>query len=234
MNFALSFQRFIIICALYLLSGSTYGQAFTQYNFNQAGGSFNYRIEPFEEDMDGSPYYADEWRAGTVYLTNDTYVELEQLKYNVYLDEIVFLFKGKQYIIPNKTEISKLELGDETFIGAFSGKNDYSFFQVIDGNANFYLLKGYDCRVMKGEPSKGYTPGTKDRYVLKDDYYIKSALQNAIKINPRQGYDVLDYMDDDKRKEVNSYIKSNKLKMRKLEELAEVVRYYSKMSSVVK
>lgn len=208
------------------------GQAFTQYNFNQSGGSFRYQIEPEMEEIEGSPYYLDEWKPGQVYLSNNSYVELENIKYNVRLNEIVFRLKGQQYLFPDKSEIVRIKIGADTFISSITDKNEFSFFQVLEGNEQFYLLKKYKCLIRKGEPSKGYVPATNDKYVLEEDLYIKTLNREAVRINPRTGFEILNYVEDTMQEAIQNYIKSNKLKMKKTEDLAQVVQYLSVLNDL--
>lgn len=206
-------------------------QAFTRYNYaSQAGGgSLNFQIAPFNEDVEGSPYYVQEWKKGAIYNKDNTFTELGQLKYNVHIDELVFLHNGTEYIVPRKEQIKRFTLGDEEFIGAFDGAT-YSFYQVLEPGAFMMILQKSHCTIAKGEPSKGYIPATKDQYVLKKSIYVLRPGQDAMEINPKKGLKLVSYVHD-KRTEIEAYIKANKLKMKNLEDLTAAVRHYNALGA---
>ena len=205
-------------------------QAFTRYNYaSQAGGgSLNFQIAPFNEDVEGSPYYVQEWKKGAIYNKDNTFTELDQLKYNVHIDELIFLYNGTEYIVPRKEQIKRFTLGDEEFIGAFDGAK-YAFYKVIEPGDKMLVLKNYHCSISKGQPSKGYIPATKDQYVLKERVYVLKPGQSAVEINPKRGIQLLSSVHD-KRSAIEEFIKTKKLKMKSLEDLREVVRHYNALS----
>lgn len=229
LNFT-KYETGVLAAAFLLLSSQAlFAQAFTKYNFSSAAGgaSLNYKLEPFPPEVDGSPYYQDDWQPGAIYNNDNTYTELTQLKYNVYIDELVFLHEGTQYIVPRKLKIERFTLGEEEFIGAYDGER-YSFFKVYEPGKPAMLLKNYKCIVEKGEPSKGYIPATKDEFIVKEKIYVYKPGLDAMEILPRRGQEILPYLQD-KRDELETYIKRNRLKMRKLEDLVEIVRYYDSL-----
>ncbi|MEX1240143.1 MAG: hypothetical protein WEB30_10510 [Cyclobacteriaceae bacterium] len=208
-----------------------FSQAFTRYNYaSQAGGgSLNFQIAPFDEETAGSPYYSEEWKKGAVYNRDNSYTELDQLKYNLHLGELVFVYNGTQYIIPRKEQIVRFTLGEEEFTGAFDGAR-YSFYKMLEPGEAMVILKKFHCSITKGEPSKGYIPATKDQYVVRESIYVLKPGQDALELNPKKGMKLLSYVHD-KRGEMEEYIKSNKLKMKSLEDLTAAVRHYNSISS---
>lgn len=216
----------LLAAALSVSSNSLFSQAFTKYNYAaQSGASLNYKIEPSEKEVEGSPYYNDEWKEATIYNKDNTYAEVGQLKYNVHIDELIFVFKGVQYIIPAKEKIKRFKLGEEEFIGAHDGTK-YSFYKVLVPGDKMLLLKGFQCSIVKGQPSKGYIPATKDKLVLKEHVFILKPGNDVVEINPKKGHHFLEYTYG-KMDEVEAYIKDNKLKMKNLDDLTAVINHFN-------
>lgn len=220
----------IPVMAMSMVVCNAYPQAFTSSNFSAPGQTINYAIAPFEENIEGSSYYNPDWQNGVIYFDDSAKYNIDQLKYDVYHDELIFNNKGTAYVVPKKSQIDRLTMGKQKFLGASHGKNGYSFFRVVEGGPEIALVEKSDCTILKGEPSKGYVPATNDKFVIKDgNYYIRTAPdKKAFAINPKHGIDILSYMKD-KEGEVQSFITSNKLKMKNVDDLGKVIRYYNEL-----
>lgn len=219
-----------MLITLLLPLNSAFPQAFIQYNqSSQAGGaSLNYRLSPAEEKAEGSPFYNDDiWRTGTVYTRDNTYTEFKQLKYNAFLDELVFMHNGTPYIVPQKLRIQKFVLGEEEFVGAFNGST-YTFFKVLEKGPRILMIKHIRCIIEKGQPSRGYIAAKPDTYVFKEGIFILKPDNYAVEINPKKGLKILSYIPD-KRNEVENYIQSSKLRMKDLEDLTAVIAFYNSL-----
>lgn len=204
------------------------GQGFTQYNpAALVGASVRYKINPTEEAIEGSPYYLDEWKPAVLYMRNNTYVKLSELKYNLHKNELIFRYQGQSYLVGEKTKIERLTIGDEEFKGAFDGR-DYSFYKILL-SGELMLLERSECRIKKGQPSKGYIAATPDKYQTRKGIYIIKPDNNAVEINPKKGMALLSYIPD-KRDVMEAYLKVNKMKMRTLEDLTNAVKYYNTIS----
>src|SRR5690606_6698750 len=109
-----------VVVLLTTFSPSVFSQPFVQYNLaGNQGASLNFNLEPAEREVEGSPYYQDEWKSGAIYNKDNTFAKLGEMKYNLCLDELVFKYQGQQYLVPGKTSIKRFELGDEEFVGAY-------------------------------------------------------------------------------------------------------------------
>jgi hypothetical protein len=229
MDFFLRTKAFFVITliALSLTPDSGYAQTFTKTNYGAQGGSVFFKIDPMEEQRDGSPYFSDEWKSGSVYNSNRTFAELQQMKYNIEKDELIFLHEGQQYIVPGKHLIERFTLANEGFVKGFDGRNT-SFYLVVQAGKQLSLVKKYTCHILKGSPSKGYIPATKDRYELKESYFLMRPNNDVLMINPRKGNSLLGLIDQ-RGEEVDAFIRTNKLKMNKVEDLSEVLKYYNSL-----
>lgn len=230
MNRFIKSRHILIISSIFWNVCSANSQAFTNSNFSAPGQTINYAIAPFAENIDGSSYYNPEWQKGMIYFDDSATYNVDQLKYDVYHDELVFNKNGTAYLVPKKSHINRAVIGSEEFLVASHGKDKHSFFKVVERGDQISLVEKIDCTILKGEPSKGYIPATNDKFVLKDgNYYIRTTSdKKAFAINPKHGTDVLAYMTD-KQGEVQSFITSNKLKMKNIDDLRKVIRYFNEL-----
>ncbi len=219
-------MKHLIIISLLLISINGFSQAFSQYNFGNFGGSLNFNLETTGEDIDGSPYVNDSWEAATIYYANDSQIELPETKFNTQSGDIIFNYENKAYRVPDKKTITNFLIGDRQFIGAFDDKNKYEFYELMQNGTRIALLKKYRCTILKGNPSKGYIEGTNSKYLLKEEFYVKGPNQNVVEIRPNKGIYILDHIQSHQG-EVKFYIKENKLKMKTVEDLLQVIDYYN-------
>jgi hypothetical protein len=94
------------------------------------------------EDIEGSPYYTDEFIDGTIYLKNGNSATLP-LRYNLLQDEIEF-HRDKQILWITKSAVIHVQYGQELLIPeSFSenpGKTTY-FFAHEKGKYDLYIRK---------------------------------------------------------------------------------------------
>lgn len=219
-------MKHLIIISLLLISINGVSQSFSQYSFGNQGGALNFNIEPMGSDIDGSPYVNDSWDKATIYYANESEVTLEETKFNANSNEIIFNYKNKAYVVPDKKKITNFVIGERQFIGAFDDKNKYDFYELVANGNRMALLKKHRCSILKGDPGKGYIEGTNAKFILKEDYFIKGPNQNVVEIKPSKGIYILDHVQN-YQGEVKFYIKENKLKMKTVEDLLQVIDYYN-------
>ncbi|MCP4458372.1 MAG: hypothetical protein GY816_10175 [Cytophagales bacterium] len=214
----------IIPLATGLSSFHSYGQGFTAYNSNDQG-TISYQIDPVEKAVKGTPYYSMEWNSGIIYFDDSTTVLLDHMNYNFQNDEIIFIINKENYIVPNKIKILGFKIGEQAFVGEELGST-YVFFQEIESGKNMTLLKRTVSGISRGEPAKGYIQATYDKYVNHDFYYVTSLTLEPLRINVKKPSTLLDQMKD-KKELIDQYIKTKKLKLKKLSEQLLLVQYYN-------
>ncbi|RYE27173.1 MAG: hypothetical protein EOP45_02050 [Sphingobacteriaceae bacterium] len=179
------------------------------------------------DDIKGSPYLNDNWVNASVKLNNGiTYKENMYVKYNQEKDELYF--KGnndetlsfvdavKEFTIQNN-ELKYYKNGYKDIPG--TSKN--TFFEVL-ANGTLQLLKKTKVYIME---NKDYGSAVTTKSYTKDiKYYIVSG-DNAqqIKNDKKSLLNVL----DDKKDQIEEYIKSNKSNLKSDVDLAKIVNYYN-------
>ncbi|MDN4163920.1 hypothetical protein QWY31_00325 [Cytophagales bacterium LB-30] len=215
-----------------LSSQSLMAQFFTSELHNEGqGGALHFKINPGEESIDGNPFINEEWKTGKVYFSKDAKpFELEKLNFSVYHNEVVYIENDSKMSVPNKNQIYAFTLGDDKFMGVIFNQKDKGFFKLLSTEGEIMVLERSLCVIQKGEPPKGYIEGTKDSFAKRTELYLMKTGHDAIKINPKKGEEELNRIIESE--ELFKFIKDNKLKMKKKEDLIEAVNYYnSKISS---
>ncbi|MBN2891597.1 MAG: hypothetical protein JXL97_07010 [Bacteroidales bacterium] len=184
----------------------------------------------------GSVYLVDDWMKGTIVLKDSSYFEDIKYKYNFrskYLeildktDSVQVLFfakvdwmyyetnKGSQ-VFENCTNfvLEHPELGDCEFVQIMA----FGRATLIDKLTMEMIESNYNAALDAGE--------TSDTYYIKHTYYILKDGE-LIRIAKNKG-SILNALSE-KKDQLKSYIKTNKLKMKEPENIAKVVEFYNSL-----
>jgi len=183
-----------------------------------------------ESEIEGSPYFNDEFLKGTVYTTSKTKYEDVDLRYNIYNNQLEFKTPdGQVQGLATPEIIEFVELGGYKFVYApyyVSKKISQGFFQIIEeGKATLYSRA--EVTFKKAEEPGAYKEAEPAKFVRKPDiYYIRVGKDAAVRISRKK--DLLEVFPDFK-KEIAAFIKKNKVKPNKTDKLKELVQYYNSL-----
>lgn len=176
--------------------------------------------------IEGSPYLDSEFHPGSLSMNKTMFTGLS-LRYNCY--EGYFEFEteqGVKYFDPKVTRIDTLWLDGETFLYVYfqsgkSGKQTYMKAAHI-GPTSVYLRN--EIIVSQAEETSGYVAAKPPRFEkLAETIYIGEAGKPAIEFKGKKS---LEEVFPDKHAMLSSYIKSEKLKLKKLEDVIRLCEYY--------
>jgi hypothetical protein len=183
-----------------------------------------------ENNIEGSPYYNDEFLSGTIFTVQKLkYIEV-QLRYNIYNDNLEFKTPANEIQALAKPEIvEKVVIGDVQLI--FSqylkgNKVKNGFFILFDeGKASLYI-KPVVIFKDASEPA-AYKLAEPARFVKKEDeYYIRFGDEPAKLITGKK--DLITLFPDN-QEIIENFMSKNKIKTNKPEELREVIRFYNSL-----
>lgn len=126
----------------------------------------------------GSPYLYDEWKPGRVWMSGDTLPIKLSLRYNIYGNEMQFLYEQDTFAISNPFSVRGIELDGRYFeFLAFMhhGNENMAWFEVlIDGP--YRLLSWHGVRLDAGrEPMTPYHPQNEyNRFVHVKKHYLQT------------------------------------------------------------
>lgn len=184
-----------------------------------------------EKDIEGSPYLQDEFVEGSVYTTSKTqYVGLP-LRYNVYNEQMEFKTEdGEIRAIAEPETVEKIEMGNLQLVFApYSGgrKTRHSYFVVeVDGQASLYRRP--EIMFKEATEAGAYKDPEPAQFVRKNDtYYIRVGNTPAILVSSKKDLETV--FSGEYQKEINDFIRKNKVRPRKEESLFELVRFYNSL-----
>lgn len=206
----------VTLAATTLVRGQTSLELPSSYINNNTYGGIN-NLPP---DIEGSPYLTDEFVKGTVFVENEKpYAAM--MRYNAYQDEIQV--QGSDGISSLfKRDYIWAEIGGETFriqtYGDRAGTSKGYFVELNRGNIR--LLKRIVREFKEGQPAvSSYSQNTPPRFDEKVTYYLVREKSPAREVRLRKK-DILGFLSS---KEVETYVKENKLRLNSEKEVIQVL-----------
>ncbi len=172
-------------------------------------------------NIEGSPYLTDEWSVGFVKAPNGKKYEFTRVRYDAYADELEYDQAGKHFRLGS--EITAFSCGDGTFQNGFpaiENQTQRSFYQILfDGKVKF--LKRIAVRIYT---EKQYGSATELKKFMKEETYFlfKNNTISSFKKDKKTLFAVL----GDKETLLDSFIKEQKLKLSKTEDVIKVLEKY--------
>jgi hypothetical protein len=219
-------KKLSIVFTLFI--AATYAQNIelpTDYINNTITGGLNTGIP---SNVQGSPYANEEFVLGKVFVNDDKpYNGI--LRYNAYTDGIEMKTE-KGIITLLKRSYLKARIGAKLYLiesytvnGAI--RKTY-FVELSQGKARLLLKQGKKY-VEARSASSSYTKDQPAKFEDERRYYIITEGNPAIEIRLKSK-EVLQALPDH-RKEMQAFVKSNKLKMKTEEEVIQVLNYYNSL-----
>lgn len=173
----------------------------------------------------GSPYLFDDWQIADIYDAEGKAFEKMELNFNGYSKEIE-IRKGNQYIELDRKVFTKIELSLKEHPKVFKkGMHDFfkdDFVEVVYDGKDLQMVKKFRAGITEKEINDvGKTIKIK-RFEKKIEYYfIKEGKLQNVKLKKKSLYAFLGH-----KKEIESYLKKNKLKITKESDLKKALNFY--------
>lgn len=191
------------------------------------------------EGMQGTPYFIDEWLSGKLVFTNgDAGKKSHLLKYNTQTKELMMKRPQGDSIIVFPNQITSFTINDASknvsypFVKVENLKADggtvpVCFLMVLYKNKSS-LLKYVSKNVLKANYQGGYSADRRyDSYVDNSQYFIRKADNSLVKVKVKKS-SVLDALED-KKAEIEAYIKKENLSFKNDIDVAKVLVYYDSL-----
>jgi hypothetical protein len=191
---------------------------------------------PYEidwENVKGSPYLNEEYKLGQFFIGEKSYGNV-MMRFNTYTDEIELMpVDGEEIGALMKLDDSRLVFENKTLkLMSYQDEDGYAqkgYFLVLSSHDNLQLLLRKKCVFSPNE--KGPTANHADRaakFTQYDYFYIVKNNETPIQVNPKKK-SILKVFPDQKN-EIKSYLKSEKLKLKKQEDFAKLIDYIASLS----
>jgi hypothetical protein len=176
--------------------------------------------------IEGSPYLDSEFRPGSLSFNKTKYTGLP-LRYNCY--EGYFEFEteqGVKFFDPKVTRIDTIWLEGDTFLYVYfqSGRSRKQTFMkaVRTGPTNVYLHN--EIILTQAEETTGYVAAKPASFQqLAESVYIQEEGKPAMEFKGKKS---LEEIFPEHHAELNSFVKSEKLKLKKIEDVVRLCEYY--------
>jgi hypothetical protein len=228
----------LLLCGL-LLSGGLSG--FAQDGFvAQNGGELSYNVfdkngKTFvnpEPDVAGSPFFADDWRLGSVILADNRKYDNVKLRVNLYSGEVHFMDSIRKEMALAKGYVKEILLPGKnaTMIGAARFQCGFPAIDGLDGAFLYEVISEGRCWLLhsmkkvisqrkddlSGEISKEYR--------TYEDYYVYNGTTMQ---RVKKDKDFLLTVLADKKDKVEGFINDNHLKFKSIDDFRRVIDYYN-------
>jgi len=173
------------------------------------------------DEIQGSPYLDKNFYLAKV----ATDYEEVPVRYNSYKDEIEFQKDGKAQVLPKDEKFSKIEIKSprRTFI-LLKGQDDITgyFIELVNGKNSLY--KKVKTIFRDAVPAaNSYASDKPAQFKIQDPvYYIK--IENSFIKKPKNQKEILEQFPN-RKEEINTFFKSNKIKFDKDEDLIKLVTF---------
>lgn len=177
-------------------------------------------------DIKGSPYLGDgEWFEGDIVLNNGKVTKNILIRYNAFEQNLEFRRNGTAMILEDRNV-----KGFSYIYNNVRGSNEHYVFSRVSEFGGFAEAEGFVRVLFRGEDfsilEKIYTDkitissyGAADyqKFVIKTDYFIKKAGEDAVDFKLSKG--AFKQVFPDKYKEIKSYIKDNNVDLNEVSDL---------------
>lgn len=190
-------------------------QVFFKVNSSGAGRSLTY------DEILGTPYLTKNFSLAKI---ADNY-EKAPVRYNSYKDEIEFQKDGTTLALPKESQFSRIEiLSPKQTLVSLETNDDLSgyFFELVNGKTSLY--KKIKTKFNDFEPAaNSYATDKPASFRTQDPVYYIKAEKGFIK-KPKGAKDIIEQFPD-KKDVIEAFVKSNKIKFNKEEDLIKLVNF---------
>jgi hypothetical protein len=215
---------------LFFVSGYSYCQDMTGKDIrDHMLIDLSKKVDHRVDDFEGSPFLSEDFVVGDVYSNQKSYRNI-LLRYNIFNDNMEFKQNNTTYALYPEPRITKVRLEDEIYVvekHEVKGKMIYGYLERLDSGKVILLSKKIVRFTEKQDPKALESASKPARFTrTQDEYYYKidngevskvGSLKNLIESLP------------DKKDDVTSYAKKEKISTRNEAELLKLVKYYNSL-----
>jgi hypothetical protein len=184
------------------------------------------------EDIQGDPFIFRDFQKGILYVQPEGKYNVN-IRYDIYANQMHLKDSNMIYAIIHPDKVKLIEAGNYKFIySVFVNSPDdiepaHSSYFIIKTGGKCMLLIKKSIRVQDAEPPKLYQEAKPPKFVSKaDTYFLKTDGGSAVRIKNKK--ELLTLLAD-KSDVIDSYIISNKLGVKDIEDLEKIVSYYNSL-----
>ncbi len=198
----------------------------TNLGANRAAFGSSSIIRNPKRPIDGTVYLYENWSNYATVSSEETKVRLDNLNFNAQRNAFQSKIGKDSLFTFNFRNLNKVVVKNKTFKNVYSPVHQKSrVFEVVTETKDFSIYKDYRIEIKEGNPNP-QRGAPNDKYLLRFDYYVSQG-ESFDKISLKKSK-ILKLMGD-KADKVESYIKSNKLKVKRSGDFAKIIDYYNSL-----
>ena len=191
----------------------------------KAANAFDYT------DINGNPYWKDEWNAALLILKNDAVVKIPQAKFNIFVNGLFYMNEQSAVLVADVRVVKRfvfLDKGDTSKaaavfqnVPALNDKNDTTYYQVLNPG-NIALLKWTKYEVKSDyDALKGRNENS---FVAEIKYFLlhNGAVSLLKSLNERNIFAVINPTQD-----AASWLQKNNNKLKNENDITSFLNYYN-------
>lgn len=190
------------------VDGSSYDVA-----TNSALG-FGLRHNVSLDDMDGSPYFIDDFHLGNALLANGILDDSLQLKYNLASKSFIAKLEDDSEIVINDRSVAEFRIfkdDDEFLFKRVDPKYPREFYEIIYQGNDLTLYKKENVKIIEGEELG--IANTNHRISREARYYIRKGMEiQRIKLKKKF---LWRFFDSEQQQLLNDYLEEHQIKLKK-------------------
>ena len=181
--------------------------------------------------VEGSMYLDADFKLGELILIDDSYKDGAFYRYNVYSNEMEIVEVKDTLAIISPERIKYLKFNDGTFVFTkFTNRKEINrgYFELLSNGKYRLLLRRIAIFEPYNPPYTALHSGSEyDTFIILKSFYLQKNDSPAIKIRKNKHYMLSIFKD--RRKELEKYIKKNKLKLHKDTDLINLINHYNSL-----
>lgn len=218
----------ILLCSAFLSSQvQVYSYGFVDSSQSMSMG--DYVVGENKKTTEGSPYLYETWdNESKVYFEEKAYI-FKACNYNAHVGQFEAKVTKDSVFVINPTGVDKVVLRNRVFKQYLDPETQRNiYFEEIIKSKDFLLLRKYSTIIKKAEVNPlTKTPMGLPVLELEEEFYVlKGESSQMEKINFKKS-SILDLIDKNFVKEVQSYVKENRLKYNNLEDVTSILKFYN-------
>lgn len=177
----------------------------------------------------GSPFFDEEWKTGFISLKNGSKFSDILIRYDVANDDVWYMKNSEHIIIVKKTDIKSFGWHTDheqlLFEKCFLDKKT-QFMEVVYLDDHFQIYKDINKKFVKKDAAAGnsYNTDIKDEYVWGKPQLYQLKDNNLLKVSSKDKEFFLIF--GEQKTAIQKFAKSNKLKIKRKEDLEEIFAHY--------
>lgn len=213
---------------------------FISLAFAQTPMSPNVLAEPFQgqhfkaksdNDIEGNPLVFSDWKKGEVTLKNGERYPIEKINLDAQRNKFLYQINDSIYeFLDNIREIKIFNNnGSDNSVMIFRDNIDPesdNFVELLD-SGKITIFQVYEKKPEGENYSNGIVNNTRKYVLHTTQYALINKKTTPIKFNSS----TLDDLTSDKKKEVEAFVKENKLKVKKEPDFLKAINYYNSIGS---